>query len=139
MYQLLDSGEWKIGRNCREAIAGIPTLMISTANIEDVQKSDTIADDVGDALRYGIFSRLQNRSVKPKSVERQELLDSKPDMQSKYMADLRLQAQEAESKKKIGQIGRIPSWKQKLSMNKRRANQAYYDAVKRMGEKNVDQ
>lgn len=124
MYQFLDSGEWKIGRNCREAIAGMPTLMINAANIEDVQKTDTIADDVGDALRYGIFSRLQDRSVKPRAVERQEILDALPDMQAKYMADLRLQAAEAEAKKKVGQIGRIPNWKTKLAMGRSRALRA---------------
>ena len=136
MYQLLDAGEWKIGRNCREAIAGIPTLMVNPANVEDVLKADCIADDVGDALRYGIFSRLKDRSMKPKHVEREETLAAITDIQSKYMTDLRMKAKEADRQTKIGQIGRIPGWQQKLEMRRRRAARAQQEWIKEIT--NVD-
>jgi phage terminase large subunit len=133
MYQLLDSGEWRIGKNCQEALAAIPTLMIATNQIEDVLKTDTIGDDVADALRYGIFSRLQGRSMKPKAVVRQETLDAVQDPNRKYMIDLRLQAEELKKKAQFSKIGRIPGWKERIANQRQRAARQFNDALKKVG------
>jgi phage terminase large subunit len=138
MHQMLSSGQWKIGRNCREALAGLPTLMINPANIEDVLKVDAIADDVGDALRYGIFSRRASFSVKPRAVRRQETLAAAPNMQAMYMADLRLKEQEEKKAKQFSNIGRIPSWRAKLSMGRNRQARRFFKAVEDLTKDKAD-
>ena len=60
MYQLLASGEWKITKNCVEAIRALPILIRDPDFREDILKTDTIADDVADDLRIGLKSRLKN-------------------------------------------------------------------------------
>jgi hypothetical protein len=115
MYQLLKSGEWKIADHCKEAVAAMPTLMINPAKPEDVLKVDTVADDVGDALRYGIYSQLQGRvSKKPDAVAKAEHLAKQPSIQARYMADLKWQEMKAKERSKMRQIGKIPNWKSKL-------------------------
>ena len=55
MYQMLDSGHWKITENCPRLIKGMPTLVRDEKKVEDVQKMD--GDDPQDSARYGLKSR----------------------------------------------------------------------------------
>jgi Phage terminase large subunit len=70
MYELLQSGEWKIASSCPEAIRAIPSLIRDPDFIEDILKTEGVADDVADELRYGLKSRLKNRKRKPPLEER---------------------------------------------------------------------
>lgn len=63
MYQMLDSGEWRLGENCRELIRTLPTLVRDAARIEDIEKVE--GDDAADAARYGLKSRYGPRLNEP--------------------------------------------------------------------------
>ena len=56
MYELLREDAWLITENCTQLIETLPTLTRDTENIEDVLKC--AGDDVADAARYGIKSRM---------------------------------------------------------------------------------
>jgi len=70
MYQLLQSGEWKICKECPDAIRSLPALVRDPDFSEDILKTDSIADDVADDLRMGLKSRLKNWKRKPPLEER---------------------------------------------------------------------
>jgi phage terminase large subunit len=115
MYQLLNSREWKISDACKEAIAAIPSLMINPDKMEDVLKTNSIADDVADALRYGILSHLQGRKAhKPDNVAKDEHLRAMPSIQARYMADLHWQERREKELRKRQMIGRIGSWQERM-------------------------
>ena len=59
MYEMLREDAWLITRNCEGLIESLPTLTRDEENIEDVLKC--AGDDVADAARYGIKSRLDAR------------------------------------------------------------------------------
>jgi hypothetical protein len=59
MYEMLREDAWLITRNCVQLIESLPTLTRDEHNIEDVLKC--AGDDVADAARYGIKSRLDPR------------------------------------------------------------------------------
>jgi hypothetical protein len=59
MYEMLREDAWLITRNCAQLIESLPTLTRDEHNIEDVLKC--AGDDVADAARYGIKSRLDPR------------------------------------------------------------------------------
>ncbi len=59
MYEMLREDAWLITRNCEQLIETLPTLTRDEDNIEDVLKC--AGDDVADAARYGIKSRLDPR------------------------------------------------------------------------------
>ena len=73
MYQLLDMDQLVFMENCEKAISHLPLLTRDDTNLEDVLKSDTLADDIGDALRYGLKSFLKAGNV-PQSVKDAEAL-----------------------------------------------------------------
>jgi hypothetical protein len=56
MYELLREDAWLITANCTQLIETLPTLTRDTEDIEDVLKC--AGDDVCDAARYGIKSRM---------------------------------------------------------------------------------
>jgi hypothetical protein len=74
IYQLLDLDELIITDDCVELIENLPLLTRNPIKLEDVLKTDSIADDVGDALRYGLKSFLKPGQV-PQSVKDQQTLD----------------------------------------------------------------
>ena len=55
MYQMLNSGEWRLTENCTELIRTLPGLVRDPARVEDIEKMD--GDDTADAARYGLKSR----------------------------------------------------------------------------------
>ncbi len=59
MYEMLREDAWLITRNCVQLIESLPALTRDEHNIEDVLKC--AGDDVADAARYGIKSRLDPR------------------------------------------------------------------------------
>jgi hypothetical protein len=60
MYQLLDAGEWVVSTDCPHAIRAIPTLTRDPDFPEDILKMESVSDDAGDSLRYGLKTRLKN-------------------------------------------------------------------------------
>jgi hypothetical protein len=57
MYELLQQDAWLITSNCVQLIDSLPTLTRDERDLEDVLKCE--GDDVADAARYGIKSRLE--------------------------------------------------------------------------------
>lgn len=66
---------WLIAEECHELLDALPLLVADEERDGDIVKTDSIADDIADCARYGLKSMVAPR-VKPKEVERQELLDS---------------------------------------------------------------
>jgi hypothetical protein len=57
MYQMLDSGTWKLGSSCPDLVEILPQLQRDYEHdVEDILKVD--GDDPADSARYGIKSRL---------------------------------------------------------------------------------
>lgn len=84
MYQMLEIDAWMIYDCCVETIKAIPQLVRDPENLEDVKKTENLADDIGDGLRYGLKSHLRPRS-KPEDVQHLERLAQIPDLQSKFL------------------------------------------------------
>jgi phage terminase large subunit len=89
---------------CTDTIESIPMLIRDTKHpgrAEDVWKQPTKSDDVGDMVRYLVYSMHSAKMEAPLSVKAQEYYDSLGDvsMQSKGMAMLRF---DAEHKKRRG-------------------------------------
>lgn len=82
--QLLDMDELVITTDCPVTIGALPMLVHDKIDIEDVQKSDTLEDDIGDTLRYGLKSYL-NPGNKPESVKFEERLASIEDPFSRQL------------------------------------------------------
>jgi len=78
---------WLISENCIEAVEAIPMAMRDEKNLEDVEKTDTVHDDVLDGLRYGLKSMLSPRQ-KPAEAGLEETLAHIPDMTQKHLAHL---------------------------------------------------
>ena len=61
MYQMLESEQWIIGKNCVELIDRIPQGIHDEKHVEDMAKFDAVdgmgGDDPLDAARYGLKSR----------------------------------------------------------------------------------
>ena len=77
---------WVIGANCPEVANALPVLMRDPDELEDVEKKDTMADDVGDDLRYGMKSALNPRIKAPVAVRAQEVFEAAGSMTAKAMA-----------------------------------------------------
>lgn len=70
MYQMLQSGSWKIGSGCKELIRFLPMAVRDPNKVEDIAKFDAVngigGDDAGDSARYGLKSKhLPNRKPLP--------------------------------------------------------------------------
>ena len=70
MYEMLANGHWKICTCCPEAIRALPTATRDPDYPEDILKTDSVADDVIDELRYGIKSRQKRSRRRPPLEER---------------------------------------------------------------------
>ena len=73
--QLLDQDDLVITTDCPVLIGSLPLLVHDKVDVEDVKKSDTLEDDIADALRYALKSYLKP-GTKPESVIQQEKLMS---------------------------------------------------------------
>jgi hypothetical protein len=59
VYGVIDRDEWFISELCPVLIDAMPVLNADSNNVEDVEKTDSIADDSADCARYGLKSMLQ--------------------------------------------------------------------------------
>ena len=75
-----------ISANCPEVISAVPLLIRKEDKLEDVQKTDSIGDNVGDCLRYLIHSHLDPRSKAPREVRAREVYESHSDPTSRAIA-----------------------------------------------------
>ena len=81
--QLLDMDDLVITTDCPLAISAIPALIRNSPDDpEDVKKIDSIEDDIGDAIRYGIKSYLRPGHV-PQAVRDSNALDQIKDPTAK--------------------------------------------------------
>lgn len=89
MYKLIQSDSWFVSEMCPEALNAVPSLQYDKdgANIEDIEKTDHLFDDVADDLRYGLFSMLGN-ATKPHEVVIQEQLAATPDPMTQHFIRL---------------------------------------------------
>jgi hypothetical protein len=57
LHMAIDEGEWIITDNCEEALNAIPMVIFDEKKQnEDILKTNTLADDIMDELRYGLYS-----------------------------------------------------------------------------------
>lgn len=97
-----------IGGDCPKTQSAIPTLMRDPDNPEDVRKMDSVADDVGDMLRYGMTEYLRSNSV-PVAVRAKEVYDSIEGSDDLAMTRRAMAMREFDKTTK-GRIGR-PGWR----------------------------
>lgn len=62
-----------VAGECQKTAEAVPALMRDPDNPEDVLKLDSVSDDVGDMVRYGMTEYLRAKSQAPVEVRRQEL------------------------------------------------------------------
>jgi hypothetical protein len=91
-----------VGAECAEVIKGIPLLFRNkkdAGKLEDVEKTDSVADDVADGVRYGLKSELDPRVTAPREVRQAEVYNSVEDPTARHLAMMRFN----EAEKKRGQ------------------------------------
>lgn len=88
MYQMLELDQWMIFDSCVQTIASLPMLVRDIDKLEDVKKTESLADDIGDGLRYGLKSYLMPRKV-PEEVLYQEKLGEMHDPVAKAFYEYR--------------------------------------------------
>ena len=92
MYGLIQDDAWFVSEMCPLALEAIPALEYDTdKGGEDIRKTDSIYDDVGDCLRYGLQDMLGTRR-KPHSVANTEALLQVKDFTQRNMLYLKQQA-----------------------------------------------
>ncbi|HUA82657.1 MAG TPA: phage terminase large subunit [Bryobacteraceae bacterium] len=104
-----------VSANCPQVISALPLLTrdnIHPGKLEDVLKTDTLHDDVGDCLRYGYKSMLDPRSKAPREVREREILDSitgdgADAMTRRAMAMRKFHAEE----RTIRRVSRVQRWR----------------------------
>ena len=79
MYQQFETDRYLIFDSCVETIKAIPTLMRNPEKLEDVLKTESLADDVGDCDRYAIKSYMSPRK-EPEELEWQRRYDKATEM-----------------------------------------------------------
>lgn len=106
LYQMLQSGQWKIGTTCKELLRAIPVAVRDSKRVEDIAKFDATngigGDDALDCARYGLKSK-HGVAQKPMDVQVQEavarmltpeqLNPVTPDYNAIAMASLKAQSQ----------------------------------------------
>jgi hypothetical protein len=78
-----------ISANCPQVISALPLLTrdnIHPGKLEDVLKTSTLHDDVGDCLRYDYKSMLDPKSQTPRAVRAQEIFERYQDPNARAMA-----------------------------------------------------
>jgi len=86
-----------VSANCPQVISAMPLLTrdnIHAGKLEDVLKTSTVHDDVGDCLRYGHKSMLNPKPRPPREVQLQEICDRHQDPNARAMAVRRFEDQQ---------------------------------------------
>lgn len=106
MHRALDEGEWIITKNCKEAISAIPTRVYNEKEgKEDILKTNDLADDVCDELRYGLFSQYSPADI-PDAIQFNDQVKHLTDPTSRAIQLMKLNA---ERDKRIDDRGRVNS------------------------------
>jgi len=74
---------------------------IHPGRLEDVLKTNTLHDDVGDCLRYGYKSMQDPKSRAPRDVRAQEIFETYQDPNARAMAFRRFDEQEKDRFRRI--------------------------------------
>lgn len=94
MYQLIQNDTWFVSEMCPLALDAIPSLEYdSDKGGEDIRKTDSIFDDVGDELRYGLADML-NSARQPWSAMVEERLSQIDDPTQKMILYKKLKGQQ---------------------------------------------
>lgn len=96
-----------ISAACPQVVSAIPLLIRDEDDLENVLKTETIGDDVADALRYGYKSQLDAKARAPRAVRAQMVYDAAPTPTQKHLAMLRFNDQE----RKRGLVTRQPRFR----------------------------
>lgn len=72
--QLLDMDELVVTTDCPYVISTLPVLTRDTDNLGDIKKTESMEDDIADAIRYGLKSFYKPGKV-PQSVKDAQALD----------------------------------------------------------------
>ena len=86
-----------VSANCPQVISAIPLLTrdnIHPGRLEDVLKTNTLHDDVGDCLRYGYKSMQNPQTRAPREVRMQEIFDTYQDPTARAIAFRRFELEE---------------------------------------------
>lgn len=98
-----------VSANCPQVISAMPLLTrdnIHPGRLEDVLKTNTLHDDVGDCLRYG-YKSMQNPDARaPREVRMQEIFDTYQEPNARAMAFRRFEAAERTRHR----VRRTPRW-----------------------------
>jgi len=101
MYQLIEMDDFMVFDTCPYTINAIPAVMRDPEHLEDVKKSESIADDICDETRYALKSYLQPRNI-PAEIVYQEKLAAIADPTSKvFFAYRHLMEQQADGPVKM--------------------------------------
>jgi len=112
IYNMLEQGDLVFLDSCTEIIAALPALQRNVANLEDVQKTESRADDCFDALKYGLLSMLHPRKASELSVMQTQAAKIE-DHTAKFFFYAKMQKQLA-AKNDTVKPKRIPIWQAKL-------------------------
>jgi len=99
-----------VSANCPQVISAMPLLTrdnIHPGRLEDVLKTNTLHDDVGDCLRYGYKSMQNPESRAPREVRMQEIFDTYQEPNARAMAFRRFEAEE----RSRNRVRRGPRWR----------------------------
>ena len=91
-----------VSANCPEVISALPLLTrdnIHPGRLEDVLKTNTKHDDIGDCLRYGYKSMLDPKSQAPREVRLQQIFDRYPHPHARAMAMLEFNQREKQRRR----------------------------------------
>lgn len=106
MYMVLDEGEWIITSNCEAAVNAIPVAIFNTkrpGKEEDVLKTNTLADDVLDELRYGLYSMYAAKDA-PAEIKMQQAASAISDRTNRNILMMRMSADIDRKKRNLGAI-----------------------------------
>jgi phage terminase large subunit len=98
IHRAFEYGEAIISEDCPQLIAAIPLLMRSSANSEDVQKTETKQDDIGDGYRYGLKSMRLNVAETPAEAQLEAKLSTISDPTHKMLTALAFNNQQTQKR-----------------------------------------
>lgn len=104
LYTALDEGEWIITKDCKELIKAIPTAVFDKKkNNEDILKTNTLADDLLDCARYGLFTQYSPAAV-PEGVRFKQQVSHLVDPTSRAIQLMKLGADRDKRIRSMGQV-----------------------------------
>jgi hypothetical protein len=94
MYQLIANDRWMVSEACPEALNAVPAAQYDKdgSNIEDIEKTDHLYDDVIDELRYGLQSMLNNNKM-PFNVKLAEALSAAPTDTARHLLHMKMMSE----------------------------------------------